>query len=162
MRATADQSGWSTTPPVRSQELHTPAICSLEDLGFVPAARPAPPPPTATPPRRQTAVKRERRRPLLHAFRPVRHVRASRKRAPNARHRPRPDPRRQDLGLPRCRRDVRRLRHDYNVEQGTLTGKGDEMARYRLAESFGGIPLGIGGSVGLYELAPMRATNGRI
>jgi hypothetical protein len=30
---------------------------------------------------------------------------------------PRPDPRRQDLGLPWCRRHVRRLRHDHHVER---------------------------------------------
>jgi len=53
-----------------------------------------------------------------HAFRHVRHVRLAGKRAPNARHRPRPNPRRQDLGLPRCGRDVRRLRHHHHVERG--------------------------------------------
>jgi uncharacterized protein (DUF302 family) len=35
----------------------------------------------------------------------------------------RPDPGRQDLGLPRRRRHVRRLRLDYNVERATLVGR---------------------------------------
>ena len=42
-------------------------------------------------------------------------------RAPDARHRPRADPRRQDLRLPRRRRHVRRLRHDHHVERAALS-----------------------------------------
>ena len=57
---------------------------------------------------------------LSYSIPAVRHVRASRERAPDARHRPRPDPRRQDLGLPRCGRRVRRLRHDHHVERAAL------------------------------------------
>jgi len=41
-------------------------------------------------------------------------------RAPYARDRPRPNPRRQDLGLPRCGRHVRRKRHYHHVERGAL------------------------------------------
>jgi acetyl-CoA acetyltransferase len=40
--------------------------------------------------------------------------------APDARHRPRPDPRRQNLSLPRCGRHVRRQRHNYHVERAVL------------------------------------------
>ena len=43
--------------------------------------------------------------------------------APYARDRPRPNPRRQDLGLPRCGRHVRRKRHYHHVERGAL-GRG--------------------------------------
>jgi acetyl-CoA acetyltransferase len=35
-------------------------------------------------------------------------------------HRPRPNPRRHDLGLPRRRRHVRRLRHDHHVERSAM------------------------------------------
>src|SRR6516165_3305771 len=68
-------------------------------------------------PRRQTAAQHQWRRAFLHAFRHVRHVCAAGERAPDARHRPRPDPRRQGLGLPRCRRHVRRLRHHHLLER---------------------------------------------
>ena len=51
------------------------------------------------------------------------HVRVAGERAPDARHRPRPDPRRPDLGLPRRRRHVRRLGDDYHVERGAV-GRG--------------------------------------
>ena len=51
-------------------------------------------------PRRQIAVEHQWWRPLLHAFRHVRHVRIAGERAPDARHRPGPNPRCQDLGLP--------------------------------------------------------------
>ena len=61
------------------------------------------------------------RRPLLHAFPHVRHVHASIERAPDARGRPRPDPRRKSLGLPRRRRHVRRLRHHHHVERSALS-----------------------------------------
>ena len=50
------------------------------------------------------------------ALRHVRHVRAAGERAPDARHRPRPNPRCPDLGLPRRRRHVRRKRHHHHVE----------------------------------------------
>ena len=33
---------------------------------------------------------------------------------------PRPDPRRENLGLPRCRRHVRRLRHEHHVQRGGI------------------------------------------
>ena len=50
------------------------------------------------------------------ALRHVRHVRAAEERPPDARHRPRPNPRCPDLGLPRRRRHVRRKRHHHHVE----------------------------------------------
>jgi hypothetical protein len=50
------------------------------------------------------------------AFRHIRHVRIAGERAPDARRHPRPNPRRQNLGLPRPRRHVRRLRHHHHVE----------------------------------------------
>src|ERR1700730_16374668 len=101
---------------------HLP-IYRLEDLGFLPrgeggafiALR-------NTAPRRQIAFQHQWRRPLLHAFRHVRHVRLAGERAPDARHRPRPNLRRPDLGLPRRRRHVRRLRHDHHVERAALSG----------------------------------------
>ena len=43
--------------------------------------------------------------------------------------RPRPHPRRQDLGLPRRRRYVRRLRHDHHVERGAVSGAYQLLAR---------------------------------
>ncbi len=99
---------------------HLP-IYGLEDLGFVPrgeagafiAER-------NTAPGGEAAAQHQWRRPLLHAFRHVRHVRLAGERAPDARHRPRPNPRRQDLGLPRRRRHVRRLRHDHHVERAAV------------------------------------------
>ena len=113
---------------------HLP-IYGLEDLGFVPrgeagafhfrrAQHRA---------RRQIAAQHQWRRPLLHAFRHVRHVRIAGERAPDARHRPRPDPRRPDLGLPRRRRHVRRLRHDHHVERAGLsrTGRSDRLGLAR-------------------------------
>ncbi len=69
---------------------------------------------------RPIALEHEWRRPLLHALRHVRHVRTAGERAPDARHRPRPNPRRQNFGLPWCRRHVRRLRHHHHVERGAL------------------------------------------
>src|SRR5262249_9789216 len=93
---------------------HLP-IYGLEDLGFVPRGEAG-----AFIAERNTApgvpAQHQWRRPLLHAFRHVRHVRTAGKCAPDARHRPRPDPRRQDLGLPRRRWHVRRLRHHHHVE----------------------------------------------
>ncbi len=80
---------------------HLP-IYGLEDLGFCAARRGRRLHCRAQHrPRRQTAAQHQWRRPLLHAFRHVRHVRIAGERAPDARHRPRPDPRRPDLGLPR-------------------------------------------------------------
>src|SRR5207248_2836924 len=67
---------------------------------------------------RQIAAQHEWRRPLLHAFRHVRHVRVAGERAPDARHRPGAGARRQALGVPRCRRHVRRLRHDHHDQPG--------------------------------------------
>jgi acetyl-CoA acetyltransferase len=97
---------------------HLP-IYGLEDLGFVPRGEAG-----ALIAERNTApgvpAQHQWRRPLLHAFRHVRHVRAAGERAPDARHRSRPDPRRQDLGLPWRRRHVRRLRHDHHVEPAAL------------------------------------------
>ncbi len=87
---------------------HLP-IYGLEDLGFVPRGEAGALHRRAQHrPRRQTAAQHQWRRPLLHAFRHVRHVRIAGERAPDARHRPRPNPRRQDLGLPWRRRHVRR------------------------------------------------------
>jgi Thiolase C-terminal domain-like len=54
------------------------------------------------------------------------------RRAPDARHRPRPDPRRQDLGMPWCRRHVRRLRHYLYVERAAVSRDGaDSRSRQR-------------------------------
>jgi hypothetical protein len=47
---------------------------------------------------------------------------------PDARHRPRPDPRRPDLGLPRRRRHVRRLRHHHHVERAAVSRPGKRRA----------------------------------
>src|SRR5271165_5070300 len=85
---------------------HLP-IYGFEDLGFVPrgeagafiAER-------NTYPSRKAPAQHQWRRPLLHAFRHVRHVRIAGERAPDARHRARPYIGRQDLGLPRRRRLV--------------------------------------------------------
>ena len=63
--------------------------------------------------RQAAAQQRQWRRALLHALRHVRHVRAAGERAPDARHRPGAGARREDLGLPRRRRHVRRQRHDH-------------------------------------------------
>jgi acetyl-CoA acetyltransferase len=71
---------------------HLP-IYGLEDLGFVPRDEAG-----AfiaehnTAPGRPIAAQHQWRRPFLHAFRHVRHVRIARERAPDARHRPSPDP----------------------------------------------------------------------
>ena len=62
------------------------------------------------PPRRQAAAQHQWRRPQLHAFRHVRHVRAAGKRAADARHRAGAGAGRENLGLPRRRRHVRRSR----------------------------------------------------
>ncbi len=97
-------------------------------------------------PRRQIAAQHQWRRPLLHAFRHVRHVRLAGERAPDARHRPRADPRRQDLGLPRCRRHVRRLRHDHHVERAALKP-------HPVCE-----PLSLGSQAGLTRQAGTRLT----
>jgi hypothetical protein len=53
----------------------------------------------------------------------LRHVRLAGERAPDARHRPRPDPRRPNLGLPRRWRHVRHLGHHHHVERGALRGR---------------------------------------
>ena len=100
---------------------HLP-LYGLEDLGFAGAARRPLHRRAQHRPRRQTAAEHQRRRPLLHAFGHVRHVRHAGERAADARHRPGPGPGRQDLGLPRRRRHVRRLRHHHHVERGALTG----------------------------------------
>jgi hypothetical protein len=100
---------------------HLP-IYGLEDLGFMPrgeagafiAER-------NTAPGGKIAVEHERRRPFLHAFRHVRHVCIAGERAPDARHRPRPDPRCQDLGLPWCGRHVRRVGYDHHVGRAALS-----------------------------------------
>jgi acetyl-CoA acetyltransferase len=91
---------------------HLP-IYGLEDLGFVPRGEAG-----AFIAERNTAPggKLPLNTSVVHALRHVRHVRAAGERAPNARHRPRPNPRCQDLGLPRRRRQVRRLRRHHHVE----------------------------------------------
>jgi acetyl-CoA acetyltransferase len=91
---------------------HLP-ICGLEDLGFVPRGEAG-----AFIAERNTASggKLPLNTSVVRALRHVRHVRAVGERAPNARHRPRPNPRCQDLGLPRRRRQVRRLRRHHHVE----------------------------------------------
>ena len=100
---------------------HLP-LYGLEDLGFVPRGEAA-----AfiaernTAPGRQAAAEHQWRRPELHALRHVRHVRAAGERAPDARHRAGAGPGRQDLGLPRRRRHVRRLRHDHLHQRSPLT-----------------------------------------
>ena len=63
-----------------------------------------------TAPGRQAAAQHQWRRPELHAFRHVRHVRAAGERAADARHRAGAGQGREDLGLPRRRRHVRRSR----------------------------------------------------
>jgi len=79
---------------------HLP-IYGPEDLGFVPRGeadrfhRRA-----QHRPWRQAAAEHQWRRSLLHGFRHVRHVRIAGERAPDARHRLRPDPRCEDLGSP--------------------------------------------------------------
>ncbi len=108
---------------------HLP-IYGLEDLGFVPRGEGGAVHRRAQyRPRRQAAAQHQWRRPLLHAFRHVRHVRAAGKRAPDARYRPGSGPGRQNLGLPWCRRHVRRLRHDHLLERGSLSR---EIARAEL------------------------------
>ena len=97
---------------------HLP-IYGLEDLGFVPRGEAG-----AFIAERNTAP--GGKPPLntnggalsLHA---LRHVRIAGERAPNARHRPRPDPRRQNLGLSRRGRHVRRKRHDHHVERAAVS-----------------------------------------
>jgi hypothetical protein len=94
-------------------------IYGLEDLGFVPRGE-------AglfivgdnTAPGGPGIAQHEWRRPLLNAFR---HVPPAGESAPDARHRPRPDPQRQDLGLPRCRRHVCRVGHNHHVERATVS-----------------------------------------
>jgi hypothetical protein len=49
------------------------------------------------------------------------HVRIAGERVPDAQHRPRPNPRRQDLGLPRRRRHVRRLQHHHHLKRAALS-----------------------------------------
>jgi len=111
---------------------HLP-IYGFEDLGFVPrgeagrfiAERNTRPRPRDGPQGRPPGdpAQHQWRRPLLHAFQHVRHLAGER--APDARHRSCADPRRQDLGLPRRRRHVRRLRYDHHVERAALSGSGD-------------------------------------
>ena len=100
---------------------HLP-ICGFEDLGFVPRAEAG-----AFIAERDTAP--GGKLPLntnggglsyMHSGM-LRHVRIAGERAPDARHRPRPNPRRQDLGLPRRRRHVRRLRHHHHVERASVS-----------------------------------------
>src|SRR5438874_6991577 len=108
---------------------HLP-IYGLDDLGFVPrgeagrfiAER-------NTAPGGKLPLNTNGGGPLLHAFRHVRHVRIAGERAPNARHRPRANPRCPDLGLPRRRRHVRRLRHDHHVARAAVAGRGREPVR---------------------------------
>ncbi len=67
--------------------------------------------------RRQAAAQHQWRGTELHAFRHVRHVRAAGERAADARHRAGAGQGRQDFGLPRRRRHVRGIRHDYFYER---------------------------------------------
>ena len=92
---------------------HLP-IYGLEDLGFLPAWR------GGRVHRRaqhragwETAAEHQRRRPVLHALRHVRHVRAAGERAADARHRAGAGAGREDFRLPRRRRHVRRVRDDH-------------------------------------------------
>ncbi|MGX1078028.1 acetyl-CoA acetyltransferase [Bradyrhizobium elkanii] len=96
---------------------HLP-LYGLGDLGFMPYEE------TGrfiadgnTPPRRQAAAQHQWRRPQLHALRHVRHVRAAGERAADARHRAGASAEREDLGLPRRRRHVRRKWHDHLYER---------------------------------------------
>ncbi len=96
---------------------HLP-IYGLEDLGFVPRGEAG-----AFIAERNTAP--GGRLPLNTnggglSYMHVRHVRFAGERPPDARVSPRPDPRRPDLGLPRRRRHVRRLRHDHQGERGAV------------------------------------------
>jgi thiolase-like protein len=102
---------------------HLP-IYGLEDLGFVPRGEAG-----AFIAERNTAPGGKlplntNGRPLLHAFRHVRHVRAAGERAPDARHRSRAGDGRQDLGLPWCGRHVRRVGHDHHVERAAVSRSG--------------------------------------
>src|SRR5437667_340563 len=81
---------------------HLP-IYGLEDLGFVRRGEAG----AFIADRNTAAAQHQWRRSFLHAFRHVRHVRIAGERVPDARHRPRANRRRPDLGLPRRRRHVR-------------------------------------------------------
>ncbi|HYM71698.1 MAG TPA: thiolase [Stellaceae bacterium] len=70
---------------------------------------------------RQAAAQHQRRRTFLHALGHVRDVRAAGERAADARHRPGAGPGRENLGLPRCRRHVRRQRHRDHDQPGALS-----------------------------------------
>jgi hypothetical protein len=124
---------------------HLP-IYGLEDLGFVPRGesgafiaghnnRPA------------TSC---RSTPTAAAFPTciphVRHLGLAGERAPDARHRPCPDPRRSDLGLPRRRRHVRRVGDDHHVERAALKP-------HPVCE-----PLSLGSQAGLTRQAGTRLT----
>jgi hypothetical protein len=99
---------------------HLP-IYGLEDLGFVPRGEAG----RFVAERNTAPAANCRSTPMAAAFPTcipaVRHVHIAGERAPDARHRPRPDPRRPDLGLPRRRRHVRRLRHDHHVKRSALS-----------------------------------------
>jgi len=95
---------------------HLP-IYGLEDLAFVPRGEAGTSIAERNTPRRKIAAQHQWRRSFLHAFR---HIRIAGERVPDARHRPCPDPRRQDLDLPRRRRHVCRLRHDHHVKPAAL------------------------------------------
>jgi hypothetical protein len=106
---------------------HLP-IYGLEGLGLCRAARPAPLLPSATPPAAfpgrpaGLAARGSRSTPMAAAsptYIPARtHCRraCARCAAP-----PRPSPGCQDLGLPRCRRHVRRVGHDHHVERAAVS-----------------------------------------
>ena len=92
------------------------------------------------------------RRPLLHAFRHVPHVCVAGERAPDARHRSRPDPRCQDLGLTRCARHVRRLRHHHYVGQAAVIDrKASPRRRQRVLGEIEAVGHGIRSAVALVE-----------
>ena len=71
--------------------------------------------------RRQAAAQHQRRWPVLHALRHVRHVRAAGKRSPDARHGSRTSARCASFGVSRCRRHVRRQRLHRHDQSETVT-----------------------------------------
>ena len=99
---------------------HLP-IYGLEDLGFVPRGEAAAFIAGAQHGAgRQVAVEYQRRRTVLHALRHVRHVRVAGERAADARHRAGADAGREDFGLSRRRRHVRRVRNDHLQQPGAV------------------------------------------
>ncbi len=102
---------------------HLP-LYGLEDLGFCKPGEAAAfiRERNTAPPRkvggRQAAPQHQRRRPVLHALRHVRHVRVAGERTADARDRAGPDRRRQDRRQPRRRRHVRGIGNDHLRQRG--------------------------------------------